>query len=186
VRDDERARRMDERERAADERERIADERDAAADRRDRTADLRDAMADERDRRSAKRDADVERILNRALARDVAADHRDAAARARDAAAELRYLAAGSVSVEDAADDRARAQVDRGWAGRDRDLGAGDRADFVDLVEARKWGDADGDGRSQKRADPALDRSMSQTESAREPSAADGSAHVEQESDRRF
>ena len=53
-------------------------------------------MADERDSDSVQWDVDVHQILDRAIARDVAADHRDRAARGRDLAAEKRDRASGT------------------------------------------------------------------------------------------
>jgi hypothetical protein len=73
-------------------------------------------------------------------------------------AAEKRDQAAGVVSMEDAALDRACAGIDRSWSARDRDLSAGDRAALIDAghrAAARR------DAANQQRAESALDRLQS-------------------------
>ena len=114
----------DEREARVSARERAADEREAAADARDAAADEREAAADRREEDGAVSRADVDRMLTRALERDVEAERRDREAEVRDAEAG---------PSGDAVEDTRRAQdaIDRLHAGRDRDAAASDLTDLL-------------------------------------------------------
>src|SRR4249919_2612712 len=116
---------------AKDDDQLLAEAREALADARDALLAERTARADERDRAADAREARLRESLDQEARRLhellAAADARDRAAEAREAAAELR-AAGGRTSSSADADDRAQAEIDRVWAGQDRDAAAADRA----------------------------------------------------------
>ena len=120
------------REALADARDALLAERTARADARDDAADAREARLRESLDRGAQR---LQELVAGADARDRSAEVRERDAEAREAAAVLRAEHGGGSAVADA-HDRAQAEIDRVWAGQDRDAAAADRAELRDLGAA--------------------------------------------------
>jgi hypothetical protein len=120
------------REALADARDALLVERTARADARDLAADAREARLRDSLEQGAQR---LQELVTGAAARDRSAEVRERAAEAREVAAELRAQHGGGSSEADA-HDRAQAQIDRVWAGQDRDAAAADRAELRDLGSA--------------------------------------------------